>query len=134
MCRLRRLALSAGFLLSFVLIGCGLNPQPEPPSADEVTSGGAGTSGQIDPGPIGRVDPDEPPGPSGALPPADAGSSEQHENGEHHASDDLDNAKIGDPYASGAPSNGGLAPAPEDAGAREPAPVPPREDAGSVAN
>lgn len=44
MSRLRALALGAGFFWLLGIAGCGINPQPEPPSANE-TQGSGGTAG-----------------------------------------------------------------------------------------
>jgi hypothetical protein len=55
MSRLRALAVSAGFFWLLAIAGCGINPQPEPPSANETAgaggslgggSGGAGGGGE----------------------------------------------------------------------------------------
>jgi hypothetical protein len=45
MSRLRALAISAGFLCVLAIAGCGINPQPEPPSAETNSAGGAGGAG-----------------------------------------------------------------------------------------
>jgi hypothetical protein len=130
MCGLRALALCAGFLLSFVVIGCGMNPQPEPPSADELTSGAAGAPAMDDPGPIDGVGPSAArSGDAAPEPEPDAGSNRA---GEHYAADDSNNAELGDSFANGSPKQGS-SPNPEDAGARDAEAQPPPEDAGLVA-
>jgi hypothetical protein len=130
MCRFRALAFRAGFLVSLLVAGCGLNPQPEPPSADETTSGSAGSAGAIDLGPIDPADP-----PSVSEPVPEPGADNGQRGGEQYSSDDSHNADFTDPTANGATNDAGPPPAPDDAGARDARPAePPRQDAGSVTN
>ena len=63
MIRLRALASSAAFLCLLAIAGCGINPQPEPPSADETndaggSGGGTGAGGSYGTGGHQAANPD----------------------------------------------------------------------------